>query len=206
MAYLYSPAETVADSTIHGLGLGFAIPGTILLMDHAGVQDAPVTATLIYAICFILSLSASAIYHTLPFDRTRPLLQRVDHAAIYFKIAGTYTPIVMVIGTGFAYGILGIVWVLAILGAAAKLLFWSAQSKASLILYLAMGWLSVLLIWPMWNTLPGTAMLLIGVGGLTYSLGTIVYAHPGMRFQNAIWHGFVLAASICFFAAIAISI
>ncbi|WP_372993069.1 PAQR family membrane homeostasis protein TrhA [Sulfitobacter sp.] len=206
MAYPYSPAETVADSTIHGLGLGFAIPGTILLMDHAGVQDAPVTATLIYAICFILSLSASAIYHTLPFDRTRPLLQRVDHAAIYFKIAGTYTPIVMVIGTGFAYGILGIVWVLAILGAAAKLLFWSAQSKASLILYLAMGWLSVLLIWPMWNTLPGTAMLLIGVGGLTYSLGTIVYAHPGMRFQNAIWHGFVLAASICFFAAIAISI
>jgi len=206
MAYPYSPAETVADSTIHGLGLGFAIPGTILLMDHAGVQDAPVTATLIYAICFILSLSASAIYHTLPFDRTRPLLQRVDHAAIYFKIAGTYTPIVMVIGTGFAYGILGIVWVLAILGAAAKLLFWSAQSKASLILYLAMGWLSVLLIWPMWNTLPGTAMLLIGVGGLTYSLGTIVYAHPGMPFQNAIWHGFVLAASICFFAAIAISI
>lgn len=206
MAYPYSPAETVADSTIHGLGLCFAIPGTILLMDHAGVQDAPVTATLIYAICFILSLSASAIYHTLPFDRTRPLLQRVDHAAIYFKIAGTYTPIVMVIGTGFAYGILGIVWVLAILGAAAKLLFWSAQSKASLILYLAMGWLSVLLIWPMWNTLPGTAMLLIGVGGLTYSLGTIVYAHPGMRFQNAIWHGFVLAASICFFAAIAISI
>ncbi|EEB86320.1 PAQR family membrane homeostasis protein TrhA [Roseobacter sp. GAI101] len=206
MAYPYSPAETVADSTVHGLGLGFAIPGTFLLMDHAGVQGAPVIATLVYAICFILSLSASAIYHTLPFDRTRPLLQRVDHAAIYFKIAGTYTPIVMVIGTGFAYGILGIVWVLAIIGAVAKLLFWSAQSRASLALYLAMGWLSVLLIWPMWNTLPGVALVLIAVGGLTYSLGTIVYAHPGMRFQNAIWHGFVLAASICFFSAIAISL
>ncbi len=206
MAYPYSPAETVADSTVHGLGLGFAIPGTILLLNYAGGQDAPVTATFIYAVCFILSLFASAIYHTLPFDRTRPLLQRVDHAAIYFKIAGTYTPIVMVIGTGFAYSILSVVWLLAVFGAVAKLWFWNAQSKASLALYLGMGWLSVLLIWPMWKTLPGVALSLIGIGGITYSLGTIVYTHPGMRFQNAIWHGFVLVASICFFAAITISL
>jgi hemolysin III len=95
---------------------------------------------------------------------------------------------------------------LAIIGAVAKLWFWSTESKASLALYLAMGWLSVLLIWPMWNTLSGVALTLIGIGGLTYSLGTIVYAHPGMRFQNAIWHVFVLAASVCFFAAISISL
>jgi hemolysin III len=152
------------------------------------------------------ALLASAIYHLLPFDRTRALLGRIDHAAIYFKIAGTYTPFVVLIGTGFAYGILAVVWALAIIGAVAKLSFWSTESKASLYLYLGMGWLSVLLVWPMWQNLPTTALTLIGIGGLIYTLGTIVFAHPGMRFQNAIWHSFVLAASICFFAAISISL
>jgi hemolysin III len=206
MAYPYSPAETVADGTVHVLGLGFAIPATILLMIYAAGQDASLTAAIIYSACFLLSLTVSAIYHLVPFDNTRAVLERLDHAAIYFKIAGTYTPLVVVIGSGFAYAILAVVWALALFGATAKMWFWDPKSKASLALYLAMGWLSVLLIYPMWQVLPGATLALITVGGLTYSLGTIVYAHPGMRFQNAIWHIFVLAASICFFAAIAISL
>ena len=206
MAYPYSPAETVADGTVHVLGLAFAIPASILLMMHAAGQEVSLTATVIYAACFLLSLTASATYHLMPFDRSRYILERLDHAAIYFKIAGTYTPLVVLIGTSFAYGILAVVWALAIFGAVAKIWFWDTKSRASLALYLGMGWLSVLLIWPMWTTLPGPALTLIAIGGLTYSLGTVVYAHPGMRFQNAIWHVFVLAASICFFAAIAISL
>ncbi|WP_132997146.1 PAQR family membrane homeostasis protein TrhA [Sulfitobacter pontiacus] len=206
MAYPHPTADTLADGTIHVLGLGFAIPATILLTTYAASQGEQLTPTLVYAACFVLSLLASAIYHLLPFDRTRALLGRIDHAAIYFKIAGTYTPFVVLIGTGFAYGILAVVWALAIIGAVAKLSFWSTESKASLYLYLGMGWLSVLLVWPMWQNLPSTALTLIGIGGLIYTLGTIVFAHPGMRFQNAIWHSFVLAASICFFAAISISL
>lgn len=206
MTYPYTPAETVADGTVHVLGLSFAIPATIFLTMYASGQHMPRTAIIIYAICFLLSLLVSAIYHLAPFDRTRGFLARLDHAAIYFKIAGTYTPLVAVIGTGFAYGILFVVWGLAIVGAVAKLWFWGTDSKGSLALYLGMGWLSVLLIWPMWLTLSGTAMTLIAVGGLTYTLGTLVFAHPGMRFQNAIWHVFVLAASGCFFTAIAISL
>lgn len=206
MAYPHPTADTLADGTIHVLGLGFAIPATILLTTYAASQGEQLTPTLVYAACFVLSLLASAIYHLLPFDRTRALLGRIDHAAIYFKIAGTYTPFVVLIGTGFAYGILAVVWALAIIGAVAKLSFWSTESKASLYLYLGMGWLSVLLVWPMWQNLPTRALTLIGIGGLIYTLGTIVFAHPGMRFQNAIWHSFVLAASICFFAAISISL
>lgn len=206
MPYPYSIPETIADGTVHVLGLGFAIPASILLMMHASGQDMPITAIVIYTVCFLLSLTISASYHLIPFDRSRGFLGRLDHAAIYFKIAGTYTPLVVAIGSGFAYGVLGVVWILAIVGAVAKLWFWSTESKASLALYLGMGWLSVLLIWPMWHHLPGATLALIGVGGITYSLGTIIFAHPGMRFQNAIWHGFVLAASICFFAAIAISL
>ncbi|MEH6674332.1 MAG: hemolysin III family protein [Sulfitobacter sp.] len=206
MAYPHPTADTLADGTIHVLGLGFAIPATILLTTDVAGQGGALTPTLVYAACFVMSLLASAIYHLVPFDRPRALLGRIDHAAIYFKIAGTYTPLVMLIGTGFAYGILAVVWALAIIGAIAKLSFWSTESKASLYLYLGMGWLSVLLVWPMWQSLPPMALTLIGAGGLIYSLGTVIFAHPGMRFQNAIWHSFVLTASICFFAAISISL
>ncbi len=205
MAYPHSIAETVADGTVHAVGLGFAIPASFMLVMSSTGQDVPPTPIIIYAICFLFSLAASAIYHLMPFDHSRAFLGRVDHAAIYFKIAGTYTPVVATIGTGFAYAILGIVWALAIIGAIAKLSFWSTQSRASLALYLGMGWLSVLLIWPMWHALPSAALTLIVVGGFIYSVGTLVYAHPGMRFQNAIWHVFVLAASMCLFTAIWIS-
>ena len=206
MAYPTSPAETIVDGTVHVLGLGFAIPASILLMMHAAGQDAPLGATVVYTVCFLLSLSVSAFYHLLPFDRIRPVLGRIDHAAFYFKIAGTYTPLVVLLGSGFGYFILGLVWLLAAIGAIAKLWFWETDGKGSLALYLGMGWLSVLLIGPMWQNLSGEALALVAIGGLTYSLGTVFFAHPGMRYQNAIWHVFVLIASICFFAAIAISI
>jgi hemolysin III len=206
MAYPTSTAETLADGTVHIAGLLFAIPASVMLIMHAAGQEAALTATAIYASSILLSFTASAIYHLLPFDRSRALLGRIDHAAIYFKIAGTYTPLVMVIGSGFAYGILGVIWALAVIGAVAKLWFWRTDGRGSLALYLAMGWLSVLLIYPMWHKLPGVALALVAAGGLTYSLGTFVYAHPGMRYQNAIWHVFVLVATVCFFAAIAISV
>tara|TARA_R110002049_G_scaffold23781_4_gene84542 strand:- start:41541 stop:42161 length:621 start_codon:yes stop_codon:yes gene_type:complete len=206
MAYPTSTAETLADGTVHITGLLFAIPASVMLIMHAAGQEAALTATAIYASSILLSFTASAIYHLLPFDRSRALLGRIDHAAIYFKIAGTYTPLVMVIGSGFAYGILGVIWALAGIGAVAKLWFWRTDGRGSLALYLGMGWLSVLLIYPMWHKLPGVALALVAAGGLTYSLGTFVYAHPGMRYQNAIWHVFVLVATVCFFAAIAISV
>ncbi|SFD99172.1 hemolysin III [Sulfitobacter brevis] len=206
MAYPYSPAETIADGAVHIAGLAFAIPATVLLLMQAAQTDSSITAAALYGGCLIFAFAASAIYHLSPYDRTRPLLNRIDHAAIYFKIAGTYTPLVGVIGTGFAYGILGVVWTLAGIGALAKLWFWRTDARGSLALYLAMGWLSVLLIWPMWAHLPPAAMSLVVIGGLTYSLGTIVFAQKAMRFQNAIWHSFVLIASICFFAAIALSL
>ena len=109
MAYPTSISETLADGTVHLLSLGFAIPASIFLMMHAAGQEGTLTATVIYAVCILASFTASAVYHLLPFDRSRAFLGRVDHAAIYFKIAGTYTPLVMVIGSGFAYGILGVV-------------------------------------------------------------------------------------------------
>ena len=207
MAYPYSKSETLADAAVHAAGLILAVPGCAYLIAHAAALSvAELAATALYAGCLILAFAASALYHMCPVDRLRPMLHRIDHAAIYLKIAGSYTPIVVVIGSGFAYGILGIVWALAVLGAIAKLSFWATDSKGSLALYLAMGWISAFLIWPIWQHLDGTVVTLVVVGGLIYSAGTKVYAHPGMRYQNAIWHSFVLLASICLFGAIALSL
>ncbi len=206
MPYPTSLSETFADGTVHIAGLAFAIPASILLLVQAADTGASLTATAIYAGCMVFAFAASALYHLLPFDHSRALLGRIDHASIYFKIAGTYTPLVMILGTGFAYGILGLVWALAIIGAIAKLFFWRTDARGSLALYLGMGWLSVLLIKPMLEHLPGMAVALIGIGGLIYSLGTIIYKRDGMPYQNAIWHVFVLIASICFFHAISLSV
>jgi hemolysin III len=206
MAYPTSPAETIADGAVHLLGLMLAVPASLLLLANLSVSPEVWTATALYVATLIFALTASALYHMVPFDKARATLGRIDHASIYFKIAGSYTPVVILIGGGFAYGILGLVWALALFGAVAKLWFWQINAKGSLALYLGMGWLSVLLIWPMWQHLPGAALCLIMGGGMIYSLGTIVYAHPGMRFQNAVWHVFVLIASISLFAAIALSV
>ena len=206
MAYPYSKAETVADGAVHLAGLAFAIPASVLLLLRATESAQGPVPTALYVGCMLFAFLASALYHLSPLDRLRPVLHRIDHAAIYFKIAGTYTPLVAVIGSGFAYGVLGVVWALAVLGAIAKLWFWEANGRGSLTLYLGMGWLSVLLIWPMVTHLPGPSVALVVIGGLIYSLGTIVYAQKALRFQNAIWHLFVLAASACFVFAVGFSL
>ena len=200
MPYPYSTRETIADAVAHVAGLAFAIPASVMLLDRAAAATKIPAA--IYITTLIFSLAASAIYHLSPHVRSRNLLGRIDHAAIYFKIAGTYTPLVAVIGTPLAYIVAALVWLLAVVGALAKLGGWGLQARGSLALYLGMGWLSVLLIVPMWQHLPPSALGLVAVGGITYSLGTIIYAREGMPYQNAVWHAIVLLASVCFFAAI----
>lgn len=206
MGYPTSKSETIADGTVHVAGLLLAIPACAMLLMIDTQSETIWLAIAVYVASLLFALLASALYHMLPFDHIRPVLGRIDHAAIYSKIAGSYTPLVMLIGTGFAYGILCLVWAMAIFGSVAKLSFWRTDGRGSLALYLGMGWLSVLLIWPMLTNLPAMAVALVAIGGLIYSSGTWVYAHKGMRYQNAIWHVFVLVASICFFGAIALSV
>lgn len=208
MPYPYSVKETLADASVHALGLiGAIAAGTLLILYVAHTQDGTqIAATSVYTGLLIFALLASATYHMLPWDSWRPMFHRIDHAAIYLKIAGTYTPLVVLIGSAFAYGVLAVIWTVAVLGAVAKLSFWATDSRGSLPLYLVLGWASVLLIWPMWQTLPGSAVALIAAGGLLYTIGTVFYAMKALRFQNAIWHSFVLAASTCFFCAVSVGV
>jgi hemolysin III len=208
----YSRAERIADGTIHALGVVLAASGAILLIALAasggleGLSGAQIGAVCVYGVALTLTFVASACYHMTPWEGLRPALRRIDHAAIYLKIAGTYTPFVVLIGTGFAYLVLGLVWALAIGGAVVKVFFWHRPGRLGPAVYLLLGWLSVALIWPMAMTLPALGTGLVVAGGLLYSLGVIFFSWESLRFSNAIWHGFVLAGSACFFWAIAIGV
>ena len=112
----------------------------------------------------------------------------------------------VVIGSAFAYAVLAVVWAIALGGAVAKLFFWKSPGRLGPTLYLLMGWLSIALVWSLAMTLPVASTALVVIGGLLYSAGVIFFVWEGLRFSNAIWHGFVLAASACFFAAIAMGV
>lgn len=197
----YTRSERVADGSMHAIGVIGSVLGAMLLLMWAAPVASPweITAIAIYAITLIATFTASAFYHMTPWESLRPLFHRMDHAAIYLKIAGTYTPLVVMIGTGLAYVVLAIVWAMAIVGMTLRLAFWSKPGRFGPAIYLIMGWMSIVLIWSSWSELPFGYIL---AGGLLYTVGVVFHAAEKMKFANAIWHGFVIAASACFFAAI----
>ena len=201
----YARSERIADGVVHALGVTFALAGAILLttfaMRHADGGRA--LAVAVYGLALMGTFVASACYHMTPWENVRPTLRRIDHAAIYLKIAGTCTPLAVLVNGAFAWAVLALIWVLALLGAASRVFFWREPGRRGLAFYLGLGWLGVLLLWPLAAALPPPALLLTLVGGGLYTLGVVFFTWEGLKFSNAIWHAFVLAASGCFFAAIA---
>ena len=203
----YGRAERIADAVVHVAGIVFALLGTAFLILWAqGQTSGTVVGLWVYGIALTASFVASFCYHFTPWEGPRPVLRRIDHAAIYVKIAGTYTPLVVLIGSAFAYGVLTLVWGLAAVGVAMKLFFWARPSRWGVALYLGLGWLSIALASSLIPLVSGLVLGLIVAGGLIYSAGAILFSLEDLKFQNAIWHSFVLIASACFFAAIALGV
>ncbi|WP_272010271.1 PAQR family membrane homeostasis protein TrhA [Roseovarius sp. ZX-A-9] len=200
----YSKAERIADAAIHVLGVSAAMVGIAILFisTHDRMEWSVLTATAVYSAALLVMLSASAAYHILADTAARPLLRRLDHAAIYLKIAGTFTPLAVFLGTAFGYFLLLLVWGLALLGARTKLRMERGKMTTGWMPYLALGWLGVMLFVPLATSLPGLSLYLILLGGLLYTVGIIFYSWEKLRYANAIWHGFVLVASGCFFVGI----
>lgn len=191
---------------MHAVGVMGAISGAVFLLVWAftNATGGETAALAIYGIALILTFVASASYHMTPWENLRPRLRQLDHAAIYVKIAGTYTPLVVMIGSAFSYVVLAIVWGLAIFGVVTKIFFWRRPGWFSTGLYLVMGWLSVALIWGLVPIFPSLGLVLIAIGGGLYTCGVVFFQLEDLKFSMAIWHGFVIAASGCFFAAIAL--
>jgi hemolysin III len=196
----YTPAETLADAIVHAAGLLLSVAGAavFLLAISGGVPGAAFAAVAVYLATLILSIAASAIYNLWPVSRTKWLLRRLDHSAIYLLIAGTYTPFMVEMGLEW---MLAGVWAIALLGVGLKLLMPGRYDRLSIALYLALGWSGVA-VWDRLDVLPENAVLLIVAGGLVYSLGVIFHLWESLRFQNAIWHAFVLVAAAIHFLAV----
>ena len=204
----YSRAERIADGSMHFVGVSGAFVGVFYLVFWSvGRVDAGQSVALaLYGATLIATFVASALYHMTPWENLRHRFRTIDHALIYLKIAGTYTPLVVMIGTLYAYAVLAVVWSLAIFGMAQKLFFWRTPGRFGPGLYLTMGWLSILLAWSIVPLMTPLALVLLAAGGVLYSVGVIFFSWETLKFSNAIWHGFVVVASACFFFAIALGV
>lgn len=200
-----SPSEEVANSLSHGLGAVLAAVFSPQLIGNA-VQAGTVhgIAAAVYCASMILLFSVSAAYHWLPAGSTKELLRRLDHAAIFLFIAGSYTPFMLgSLADEGGYWILAVVWLVATVGTIAKCTNRLTHPVLSTAIYLCLGWLSVLFLQPLMSALPPEGLKLIVAGGVLYTLGAIVF-HLDERvpYAHFVWHLLVLGASGCHFVAV----
>lgn len=201
----YTAGERIADACIHVIGIALGVTGLVFLLAIAIPSlPAPSTVSLvIYAVAMVAMLSFSAAYHLIPVPSWKNMLRRLDQAAIFLKIAGTYTPFAFVKMGGFAgYGLLSVVWGIALVGAYGKLWLPERHSAVTVALYLGLGWAGLLVVEPLFTSIPLAAGVWLGVGGLLYTIGVVFHVWESLPYQNAIWHAFVLAGTFCHYFAV----
>lgn len=203
--FVYSRAELIADGAVHAVGIVIAIAAgaTLLALSpfHAGTGE--YIAACFYVVALLTVLSVSCAYNLWPISPTKWVLRRFDHAGIYLLIAGTYTPFIAQLQDPWtSVPMAAIVWTGAAAGIAIKLLLPGRFDRLAVVFYLAVGWSGILIARSLAASLPPTTMWLIAAGGVTYTCGVIFYAWHGLRFQNALWHGFVVTAATLHLAAV----
>lgn len=200
ISWPYTLAELRADAVVHVTGVALVIAGlTCLLVAVRSGSAGEVLAAAIYGVTLLTAITLSAAYNMWPVGRTKWLLRRFDHSAIYLLIGGTYTPFMFKLQ---AWGLLVFVWAVAALGIAVKLGRPGRFDRASVALYLALGWSALPMLGHVMAGLQPITMWLIGVGGALYSFGVVFHLWERLRFQNAIWHGFVLSAAMAHLGAV----
>lgn len=201
-----SLGEEVANSISHGIGLLAALLATPILIVHAVKHSgaAYITGVCIFAASVVLLYLASTLYHALPQGKAKRVFRVIEHSAIYFLIAGTYTPFTLgVLQGAWGWTLFGLAWAFALAGVALKVFGRASHPIISTGLYLLMGWLIVVAAKPFINLVPITGLLLLVAGGLFYTLGVIFFAIDSrFRYAHFIWHLFVLAGTTCHFFAV----
>lgn len=201
----YTIRERVADCCIHIIGVAASLVALTALL-VIGVQSKTtlwVVSLTIYGLALVATFSCSAGYNLVVRPKLKEILRRLDHAAIFLMIAGTYTPFILIkMNDAWGLGLLAVVWTMAILGIAIKLFAPRFLDGLSTALYLVQGW-AVIAAWePLMSALPGRVLTLLMVGGVLYTIGVVFHLWERLPYQNAIWHGFVLSAASCHFAAV----
>lgn len=195
--------ELLADSVVHAVGLAAGVAGVVvLLVVHVGgARDTAAIAT--YAVGLLAMLFCSAAYNRAPPSRLKWWLRRFDHAAIFLMIAATYTPFLAKFQDGgWAAALAVAVWAGAAGGMVLKLCWPGRFDRLSIALYLALGWLIVAAFEPLSASVETRTLMLLVAGGLLYTVGVVFHVWERLRYQTAIWHGFVVAAAACHYAAV----
>ena len=201
----YDRAELIADGIVHVIGviLGLIAATALVVLTAVYATALDIVAVSIYVAGLLAMLVLSASYNLWPVSRTKWVLRRFDHSAIYILIAATYTPIIMELKDSvFAIALLVGVWCVAIFGIVLKLGWPGRFDRVSVGLYLALGWSGIMLYDSVVAVLPKLALWFVLAGGALYSLGVIFHAWRQLRFQNAIWHSFVLLGAACHYTAV----
>jgi hemolysin III len=201
----YSPIEEKINIISHATGFILSIVAFVLLVTHANLHGDVwhIVSFSIFGASLIILYAASTFYHSAKKSELRNRLKIIDHASIYVLIAGTYTPFTLVTLKGtIGWVIFGTSWGLALTGIILKLFFTGKYNLISTIMYVLMGWVIVFAIKPLINNLPLEGLLWLFAGGISYTIGAILYSIKKIKFNHAIFHMFVLMGSFCHFMSV----
>ena len=197
--------EELASALTHGLGATAALAGGAVLITLAALHGDgwQLGASIVFGVALLLLYLASTLYHSIHHPVIKGRLKVFDHCAIYVLIAGTYTPFTLIGLRGpVGWWLFATIWALALAGVVFKLFYTGRFKKLSTLIYVAMGWLIMVAAKPMFAALDTWTLGWLMAGGLFYTLGTIFYHRPSMRYSHAVWHLFVLAGSISHYIAV----
>jgi len=205
LKWAYDKNELIADGIVHAVGVMLGIVSIIALV----ILAAPVvgawefTSILVYGAGLLTVLTVSALYNLWPVSPVKWSLRRFDHSAIYLLIAGTYTPFITQMKANVESSLLLVgVWLTSMIGIALKLKFPGRFDRLSILLYLLLSWSGVMAYESVFGALPASTLWLLAIGGILYTIGVLFHLWEGLRFQNAIWHTFVLVAAACHYTAV----
>lgn len=198
-------AEEVANAISHGLGFLLAVASLPILVVFGAREGnaATVTGAVVFSVTMMLLYLVSSVYHALPHGRWKRRFMRLDHAAIFLFIAGSYTPFVLgPLRGAWGWTLFGLVWGIAAVGVVAKVLDRLKHPLLSTGLYVGMGWLALIAVGPMVERIAPGGLALIVAGGVAYTLGAVFFLLDNrVRYAHFVWHLFVLAGSVLHFLA-----
>jgi len=201
----YSRAQEVVNGLIHGGGILFGLAGLPVLISLANVHHntAAIIGGGIYGFCFLLLFTVSATYHFVSEPRLKQIFKIFDHIGIYFLIAGTYTPFILVyVNNSFGHLLLWILWGLTVAGTFFKARYTGKYEIVSTVIYLAMGWIMVIGGRQFFDQVPHDVLIFICIGAALYSVGVFFYLWDKYKYTHAVWHVFVLTAALCHYVAV----
>ena len=202
----YTIVEEICNCSVHGLGIILSIAALVILASFSARYGNAwtIVSTVIFGVSMIIMYSASTLYHAITNLQAKQILKKFDHIAIYYLIAGSYTPFLLTTLRGpTGWTIFGIIWGLALLGTVLKLITSGSGTKIwSILLYLGMGWLIVFASRALFDSLNRTGLTFLILGGIFYTTGVLFYVQKKRKYTHAVWHAFVLTGTIMHFFAV----